>query len=282
MTPTLAKTPRTGPRFVTFPRVAYAAIHLGCLGVLWTGVTWRGLAICTGTYLFRVFWMGAGFHRYFAHRSFKTSRPMQFVFAVFAMSGMQRGPLWWAQTHRHHHQHTDRPDDLHSPKYQGFWYSHWGWFFEEKNRDIDKSKVADLARYPELVWLDKPAASALVTCSYALLLIGFFGWEGLVWGFCVSTIWLWHTVHWIQSFSHSFGGYRRFPTADASRNHWLLGVVSLGEFHNNHHAFPSSARQGFAWWEVDCVYQILRVMSWFGLIWDLRSFPDNAYANRNV
>ncbi|MGI8990684.1 MAG: acyl-CoA desaturase [Bryobacteraceae bacterium] len=271
-----ANVPLLRAKVTKLPVAGYALIHLACLGIVSTGVTWRGVSICMGSYWFRVFWMGAGFHRYFAHRTFKTSRPMQFVFAVLAMSGLQRGPLWWAQTHRYHHQHADRPDDLHSPRYQGFWYSHWGWFFAEENRRTHLSKIADLARFPELVWLNGAPAISLIAIGYALLLFALFGWDGLLWGFCVSTVCVWHTVHWIQSFSHSRGGYRRFDTGDSSRNHWLLGVVSLGEYHNNHHAFPSSARQGFAWWEIDCIYQALRIMSWFGLVWDVRSLPDAA------
>ena len=201
---------------------------------------------------------------------------MQSVFAVLAMTGLQRGPLWWAATHRFHHQHADLEDDLHSPRFQGFGYAHWGWFFDAKNRPTDLSKVPDLARYPELVFLDGALACTLVAAAYAGLLFWLFGWEGILWGFCVSTVFVWHTVHWIQSFSHSCGGYRRFRTRDDSRNHWLVGVLS-GEFHNNHHAFPSAARQGYTWWEFDGVYQLLQVMSWFGLVWDLKLIPEHAH-----
>ncbi|MBP3957868.1 acyl-CoA desaturase [Gemmata sp. G18] len=232
-----------------------------------------GVVVCAATYFVRMFLLSAAYHRYFAHRSYNTSRPVQFLLGLFGLLTMQNGPLWWAATHRNHHRHADTPDDLHSPRYHGFLYAHSLWFLDRKNRATDLSAVPDLAKYPELRWLNSRVSTNLAVAAYAAGLYALFGWTGFVWGFCVSTVLLLHTTHWIQSISHSAGGYRRFATPDESRNHWVLGVVSLGEWHNNHHHSPGSARQGWAWWEPDVTWAVLRVLSWFRLVWDVREFP---------
>ena len=251
----------------------YALMHLACFGVLWTGVTRTGLAVFAGSFVLRMFGLGVGYHRYFAHRAFKTSRAMQFVLALVGVLSMQRGPLWWAQTHRDHHRAADTPDDIHSPRYHGFLYSYSGWFSDRRHHTTDLARVGDLAAFPELVWLDDSRVYAVPMLLYALALYTAFGGEGLLWGIAVSTVMLWHVTHWIQSFSHSAGGYRRFESRDNSRNHWLVGVVSLGEYHNNHHAAPSSAMQGVVWWEIDVGYLVVRAMSAVGLVWDVRTHP---------
>lgn len=250
--------------------VPYLFLHLACLMILWTGVTWTGVAVCLGSFFLRVFGLGVGYHRYFAHKSFRTSRAMQFLLAVLGTLAIQRGVLWWAETHRHHHRCADTSEDIHSPAFHGFLYAHSGWFIDERNRQTNVSKVADLAKFPELVWIDDWKWYFLPILIYGVLLYLCFGWSGLVWGLAVSTVMLWHATHWIQSMSHSYGGYRRCPSADNSRNHWLLAFLTLGEYHNNHHYLPSVCRQGFAWWEIDIGYLCLKVMSWFGLVWDLR------------
>jgi len=255
--------------------IPYLSLHLACFALLLIGITWRGVAIFLGTYFVRAFGLGVGYHRYFAHRSFKTSRAFQFLLAVLGSLAIQRGVLWWAETHRYHHRHADTPEDLHSPRYQGFLYAHSGWFVDQKNRETNFSHVADLAKFPELVWLNDWKWYFVPVGIYTLLLFLFFGGEGLVWGLAISTVILWHTTHWIQSLSHSYGGYRRCPTSDNSRNHWLLGLLSLGEFHNNHHYAPSSSRQGFVWWEIDFGYYILKVLSWFRIVWDLKVPPQH-------
>ncbi len=252
----------------------YIGLHLACLGAFWTGVTWRDLVLCAVCYFSRMFGLMAGFHRYFSHRSFKTSRAVQFLLALLGTLGVQKGVLWWASTHRHHHRYSDTQHDLHSPIHKSFLYSHSGWFLDPNNRATDLSKVPDLARYPELVWLNR---WDLVPVVLFAALIGFvFGWSGLVWGFCISTVLVWHAIHAIGSFGHRFGGYRRFATTDNSRNKWFLALVLLGEgWHNNHHFYPSSARAGFVWWEYDVVYWILKGMERFGLVWDLRVPPEH-------
>lgn len=253
--------------------VSYAALHAGCLAVFVVPDPALGAGVCAGTYFARMFLLSAAYHRYFAHRSYRTSRPVQFVLGLLGLLTLQNGPLWWAATHRTHHRHADTPDDLHSPRYHGFFYAHSLWFLDRRNRATDLAAVPDLARYPELRWLDNRAVAIAAAVAYAAGLYAVFGWTGVVWGFCVSTVLLLHTTHWIQSVSHSAGGYRRFDTPDQSRNHWLIGVVSLGEWHNNHHHAPGAARQGCAWWEPDASWAVLWVLSRFRVVWGLRPMP---------
>lgn len=257
----------TYPNYLDY--LGYSAIHLGCLGVIWTGVSTRDLIVCAVSYFVRMFGVMVGFHRYFSHRSFKASRGMQFVLALLGTLGVQKGVLWWAAHHRFHHRYSDTEVDVHSPMHRNFLYSHCGWHLDVKNRGTDYTRVADLMKHREIVWLND--WDVIPQALYAVAIYLLFGWSGLVWGFFVSTILLWHAVHGIGSFGHRFGGYRRFITTDNSRNKWFLALVLLGEgWHNNHHFYPSSARQGFVWWEFDVGYYILKVLSWFGLVWDLR------------
>lgn len=254
--------------------VGYFGMHVACLGVFWTGVKWSDLALCFSLYLVRMFGLMAGYHRYFSHRSFKTSRAFQFLLGLLGTLGYQKGPLWWASHHRYHHRYSDTYLDYHSPVHRSFLYSHSGWFLDKSNRETKFDRVGDLARYPELVWLDK--WNLLPVLTLALLLLFFFGWSGFIWGFCINTILVWHAIHAIGSFGHRFGGYRRFATTDNSRNKWFIALALLGEgWHNNHHFYPSSARQGFIWWEIDIAYYVLKLMGWMGLIWDLRLPPEH-------
>lgn len=250
--------------------VLYGLVHLGALAAPFVELSWRALGILAVTYFVRMFGITAGYHRYFAHRSFKTSRAGAVVLALLGMLAMQRGALWWAETHRAHHRHTDTPEDIHSPHHRGFWYAHMGWFFDPRHRKTRFDGVADLAACPELVFLNGAPACLAVMALYGTLLVWLFGWTGFLWGVCLSTVCLWHTVHWIQSVSHTIGGYRNFDSPDHSRNHWLLGLVSLGEYHNNHHHRASSARQGYRWFEVDVAYWMLRGLAVLGLVWDVR------------
>jgi stearoyl-CoA desaturase (Delta-9 desaturase) len=258
--------------------VPYVLIHLACLGIVWTDISGAAISTCVASYVIRIVAVGASYHRYFAHRSFKTTRSMQFVLGLLGSLGMQGGPLWWANTHRLHHRFADTVDDIHSPHYQGFLYAHSGWFADRAYRRTDLGAVLDLARFPELVWLDR--WYLVMPAILAAAMFAVFGWAGVVWGVCVSSVLIWHTTHCIQSFGHRYGGSRRWPTRDDSRNHWVIAVLTLGEWHNNHHYCPASARQGFAWWEVDIVYALLRALSWTGLIWDLRTAPSSDLNSR--
>lgn len=243
----------------------YIAMHLACLGAFWTGVSRTDLVLCLVSYVVRMFGLVAGYHRYFSHKAFKATRGTQFALGLLGTLTGQKGVLWWAAHHRFHHRYSDTPRDVHSPVTRSFLYSHSGWFLDKNNRDTDYTLVTDLVKFPELVWLNK--WNTVIVTAYAAAIFVFFGWSGLVWGFFISTVLLWHAVHGIGSFGHRFGGYRRFATPDNSRNKWFLGLIMLGEgWHNNHHYFPASARQGMVWWEIDMTYYVLRLLHRLGRV----------------
>jgi stearoyl-CoA desaturase (delta-9 desaturase) len=264
--------------------VPFVAMHLACLGVLWVGVSATAIAVAAGLYAVRLFAITAFYHRYFSHRTFRASRPVQFAFALIGASCVQRGPLWWAAHHRHHHANADSPLDLHSPGVHGFWRSHVGWFLTRRAFGTDLSRVPDLARYPELRWLDRYDIAVPVALALALYGLGAFlqhvapslgtsGMQLVVWGFFVSTIVLFHVTVTINSLAHRFGS-RRFETRDDSRNNALLALLTFGEgWHNNHHFFPGTARQGFRWWEIDLTWYGLKLLASIGLVRDLKPVP---------
>ena len=263
---------------IIYPSTApFLLIHLAALGAIFTGVTAEALIMMVVLYVVRIFAIGAGYHRYFSHRSYSTSRWFQFVLAFLAQSSAQKSVLWWASKHRHHHQHSDTPEDTHSPRHKGFWFSHLGWIFTNRHRDPDFDKIQDLTKYPELRWLDEYELFPALILGVAAFLIG--GWPGLVVGFVWSTVGVYHATFAINSVAHVFGR-KRYVTGDDSRNNWLLAFFTMGEgWHNNHHAFQSSVRQGFRWWEIDPTYYILKALSWTGLIWDLKSPPKAVLRN---
>jgi stearoyl-CoA desaturase (delta-9 desaturase) len=254
--------------------IPFFAVHaLAVAGVLVLGFSWTGLALALGLYAVRMFWVTAGYHRYFSHRTFRTSRAMQLVFAVLAMTSVQKGVLWWAGHHRTHHKSSDLPGDVHSVKRNGFLWGHVGWILSKKYEATDLARVQDLARYPELRWLDRWFLVPPVALAVLLFAIG--GPWALVWGFFVSTTLLWHGTFTINSLSHVFGK-QRYQTGEDSKNNWLLALLTMGEgWHNNHHYFMSTANQGFFWWEIDMSYYVLRMFSWLGLVWDLRTPPKH-------
>jgi stearoyl-CoA desaturase (delta-9 desaturase) len=252
--------------------IGFLLVHLGCLAVVWTGVTWRATALASILYVLRIFAIGAGYHRYFAHRGFSTSRACQFALAFLAQTSAQRGILWWASKHRRHHQYSDTVDDVHSPVQRGLLYAHLGWIFVPRNDATDYSVVRDLTRYKELMWLDRhPYLPAALLASVAWLAAG---WPGLAIGFCWSTVAVWHATFCINSLAHVLG-QQRYVTGDHSRNNWLLALLTMGEgWHNNHHAYQASARQGFRWWEYDPTFYALRMLEWLGIVWDLHLPPQ--------
>lgn len=259
--------------------IPFALVHLGCLAAIWTGVTWQALAIGAALYWLRIFGIGAGYHRYFSHRAYKTGRVFQFILAFLAQSSAQNSVLWWAAKHRHHHLHSDTENDVHSAKLRGFFYSHVGWIFDRRHDGTDYVKVADFTGFPELMFLDRfelaPATLVAVLCFLAA------GWSGLVVGFLWSTVLVYHSTFCINSLAH-IHGKRRYVTGDGSRNNWLLAFFTMGEgWHNNHHAFQSSARQGFRWWEIDPTFYILKALSWTGLVWDLKAPPRELLRNEH-
>jgi stearoyl-CoA desaturase (delta-9 desaturase) len=257
--------------------IPFWGVHVAAVvGVLALGFSWEGLVLAIASYFFRMFFVTAGYHRYFSHRAFKTSRAFAFVLAFFAEASSQKGVAWWAAHHRVHHKHSDQPEDPHSAKLYGLLWSHLGWILSGAYEDHDERKVKDITRYPELRWLSRHWYVPPVAYAVGLFAIG--GWEWLVWGFFVSTTLLWHGTFTINSLTHVWGK-PRFPSGDASKNHWLLAILTMGEgWHNNHHYYQSSANQGFYFWEYDFSYYLLRVLALFGIVWDLRKPPAEVLA----
>ena len=255
----------------------FILVHLTALGAVFTGVTVQALVLAVVLYFVRIFAIGAGYHRYFAHRAYSTSRVFQFVLAFLAQSSAQKSVLWWAEKHRNHHLHSDTPLDTHSPRHKGFWFSHVGWMFTPRHDQFDPKRVGDLYKYPELRWLAEYELVPALVLGVLAFLIG--GWPGLIVGFVWSTVAVYHGTFAINSVAHVFGR-KRYVTGDDSRNNWMLAVFTMGEgWHNNHHAFQSSVRQGFRWWEWDPTYYLLKALSWTGLIWDLKAPPESVLRN---
>jgi stearoyl-CoA desaturase (delta-9 desaturase) len=254
--------------------IMFWAVHVAALaGVVYLGFSWQWAAAAVGIYFVRMIVVTGAYHRYFSHRSFKTSRWFQFLMALGAQTAAQRGVLWWASQHRHHHKHSDTQQDVHSPRLKGLWHSHVGWVVGTDQDETDLSLVGDLARYPELRFMDRTGINVLPTTLLALSFLLLGGLPALVWGYFVSTVLLWHGSFTINSLSHLFGK-RRYATSDDSRNNWLLAIVTTGEgWHNNHHHYMSSARQGFRWYEIDVTYYVIKLLSLVGLVWDVRQPP---------
>jgi stearoyl-CoA desaturase (delta-9 desaturase) len=262
--------------------------HLVCIGVIWTGVSWVAAAVCILLYLVRMFGITGGYHRYFCHHSYKTSRWFQFCLAWLGATSAQKGPLWWASHHRHHHQHSDTPEDPHSPVVQGIWWAHVGWIMSAQFLRTKWELIRDLAKFPELHFIDNyhiiPPATLAILCYLLGAYLGHYhpelgtsGMQMLIVGFFVSTVLLYHGTFAINSWAHTFGK-RRFNTTDQSKNSLFLALITLGEgWHNNHHRYPGSEPQGFYWWEIDISHYILVVLSWFGLVWDIRKPPQRIY-----
>ena len=258
-------------------KTVYWGIHASILLVLIVGAPWEALALCAVTFAVRMFALNAGYHRYFSHRSFRTSRAFQFLLAFVGAMAVQKGPLWWASVHRRHHRDTDRSGDPHSPR-EGFWHAHQGWIFESHWGATSLGEVRDFAKYPELVWLNQYHFVAPLLLAGLCFAIG--GFAGLVWGFSVSTVIQWHSTYAVNSLAHRFGS-RRYETGDDSRNLWWLALITLGEgWHNNHHHCMASARTGFLWWEVDLTWYALRGLSALGLVWGLREPSAAVLARR--
>ncbi|WP_251358403.1 acyl-CoA desaturase [Kangiella sp. TOML190] len=275
---------------IDWPRVIpFIFLHLACLSVIWVGVSSIAVIIFAISYLIRMFAITAFYHRYFSHKTFRVGRVTQFIFAFIGTTATQRGPLWWAAHHRHHHIHSDKDADLHSPA-QGFWKSHMFWFLNKKNFPTNLERVKDLARYRELVWLDRydiipPILFAALIFSVGIIVevyfpqLGASKWQILIWGYFISTVVLAHITFSINSVAHRWGT-KRFDTNDNSRNNWLLAILTLGEgWHNNHHRFPYSAKQGVYWWELDLSYYGLYLLKTFGLVHDLKA-PNAEQINK--
>ncbi len=265
---------------MTSQSIPFFAVHLACLAAFWLPFSWPLLGLCIGLYLVRMWAITAGFHRYFSHRSYKTSRVFQFILAFLGTTTVQKGVLWWAAHHRTHHRHSDHHGDLHSPGLHGFLWSHVGWILTTDHDETDYERIADFAKYPELVWLNRFHLVPGILLAVVLFALG--SWPALVWGFFISTVLTWHVTFSINSLTHMFGR-RRYVTQDDSRNSWILALLTLGEgWHNNHHYYKSSTRQGFFWWEIDISYYVLRLLAVLGIVWDLKEPPRHIVEGNRV
>lgn len=265
-----------------------ALMHLLALGVFFTGFSWVALGVCALAYAVRVFALTGGYHRYFSHNSFKTSRPFAFVLAFLGGTSAQLGALWWAAHHRHHHQVSDTPEDIHSPHIKGLFWSHIGWLLCRKYAKTELQRIPDFAKYPELRLLDRFHAIPPLLLGAGLFGLGWWlesaapglgtnRWQMLFWGFFLSTVLVYHATFCINSLTHMVGT-RRFNTNDKSRNSLLLALITFGEgWHNNHHRYPVAMRQGMYWWEIDITAYILKALSWVGIVWDIRPHPERIY-----
>ncbi len=274
--------------------IAFTIVHLIPLLAIWTGATLFDWIVCVALYFIRMFWITGGYHRYFAHKSYKTSRWFQFVIAFMAQTSAQKGALWWAAHHRHHHRHSDQPEDPHSMKLYGFWYSHVGWIIGPDYKKTDFKTIGDYAKYPELVWLNKyylvpPTALAIVVAlagawvngGSPLLMFTHHGMSTLIIGFFLSTVFTYHGTFSINSIMHKFGN-QRYDSGDESKNSLWLALLTLGEgWHNNHHYYEAASRAGFFWWEIDITYYILRTFKFFGLVWDMKEVPKHILHSKN-
>lgn len=286
-TPIAPELMRAEPDRVDWMRcIPFIVLHAGCFGILWVGASPFAVWMAVALYFVRMFAVTGIYHRYFSHKTYSTSRFGQFLLALWGATTVQRGALWWAYHHRHHHQHSDDPEDAHSPHVHGFLWSHIGWITSRRNFPTDYSKVKDLAKYPELVLLNRfdtviPILLAIGIYALGEVLARFApglqtnGAQLLVWGFFVSTTALFHGTSCINSMAHLMGN-RRFNTTDDSRNSFILALICLGEgWHNNHHRYQSCTRNGFYWWEIDLTYYGLKALSYTGLIWGLKPVPQS-------
>ncbi len=263
-------------------------MHLMALGVFFVPFSWAAVGVCAATYALRVFALTAGYHRYFSHNSFKTSRAFQFILAFLGGTSAQLGALWWAAHHRHHHQVSDTEKDIHSPHVQGVFWAHLGWLLCRKYAKTELDRIRDFARFPELRFLDRFHSLPPLLLGAGLYVLGdrlgardpasgITGWAFVFWGFFFSTMLVYHATFCINSLTHMIGT-RRFNTGDHSRNSLILALITFGEgWHNNHHRYPVATRQGLYWWEIDLSYYLLKVLSWLGVVWDLRGHPAKLY-----
>ena len=271
--------------------IPFAALHLMCFGVIWVGWSLVAVGVAAGLYAVHMFAITGFYHRYFSHRTYRTSRFMQFVFAVVGSSCVQRGPIWWAARHRHHHRHSDEEVDIHSPVRHGMYWSHFGWITSKRAYKYDAKAVPDLIKYPELRFIDRFDSLIPFLEAVALFSLGAFlgsrgwntsGWQMLIWGFFISTIVCAHCTFTINSLTHLWGT-KRYKSTDESRNNLALALITFGEgWHNNHHYYPGATRQGFYWWEIDMTFYGLWIMSKLGLIWDLNAVPEKVRASHHV
>jgi len=268
----------TGWWLVPVLLVCHALVMLPLLAPPSWQVLAASLVLCLVLINLRGFAFTAGFHRYFSHHSFKTSRPFAFLLGAFGSTGLRGGPLWWAAHHRNHHRVSDRAADIHRPV-DGIWHNYLGWLLVRENGTTVLHCMKDFAKHPEQVWLNRfwllPSLVLAALCAWAGWLMaglsGLYAFLGL--GFGLSTVLVFHGQSLLVVLAHRWGR-RRFDLADTSHNITGLHLLFMGEaWHNNHHHHPGSARMGFFPGELDAAYDMLRLLRLFGVVWDLRE-PD--------
>jgi stearoyl-CoA desaturase (delta-9 desaturase) len=252
--------------------VPFFGIHLAALaGALLVDFRPSLLVWMFLSYVIRMWAITAGYHRYFSHRSYDTSRVFQFLLGLLGTLALQKGPLWWAAHHRWHHQHGDEDVDIHSPMIRGLFWAHMGWILCDKYKDTEWSRIDDLAHYPELRLLNRFSTVPPIIAGAAVWI--FAGPAMFVWAGLVATVLEWHTLFIANSLCHMFG-WKRYPTSDNGRNNPFFALLLLGEgWHNNHHYYPGAARQGFFWWELDPTYYSIRFFQFLGLVRNVREVP---------
>ncbi len=265
--------------------VPFLALGAAVVSVWGWGITWVELSMLLGMYLLTALGITVGFHRLFTHRSFETNRVVQFILAVFGSMAVEGPLLQWVAVHRRHHQHSDHSGDPHSPHLEdrgfwglvrGAWHAHLGWIFSPDPpdlahyvKDLRQSRLLRMASDLFPVWV---AVGLLIPTAVGALLT--WSWQGalcgLIWG-GLARIFLVHHVTWsINSVCHLWGR-RPFRTGDQSRNNVVFGILGLGEgWHNNHHAFPTSARHGLRWWQIDISFEVIRLLALLRLAWNMR------------
>jgi stearoyl-CoA desaturase (Delta-9 desaturase) len=272
---------------IVIMKLRFLLLHVACLGVFFVPFSQSLLILTIIMFFAKTFGLEAGYHRYFAHKSFKTGRIFQFILALLGASGGYRGPLWWAAYHRYHHRYADTKNDIHSPSHTSFWYAHMGWFFNPSILETDLTKVKEFLKFPELILLNRLHYLCAFIQIGLLYCLGSFthimgphvtGLQCVIYGFFLSTVLGLHTTFAINSIAHQkgFGGYRRFNTDDMTRNNGWLAIPSMGgSWHNNHHRYAATARAGFYYWEIDLTYYILRILALVGIVWDIRAVPPD-------
>ena len=273
--------------------IPFIILHLSCFMIFFVGFSWTAFVVCMSLFAIRMFAITGFYHRYFSHKTFRTSRFVQCLFAMIGATAVQRGPLWWSAHHRGHHMHSDTTEDKHSPKEHGFIWSHMGWFLTKSNFVTNTKLIRELIRFPELRIIDRFDLLMPLALSISLWVIGYYleqyepslhtnGFQLFIWGFSVSTIMLYHATFLVNSVAHQWGK-KRYETKDTSRNNFLIAILTFGEgWHNNHHHYPGSARQGFYWWEIDLTYYVLKCLAMMGIIWDVRTVSENIRESKKI
>ncbi|MCC6574813.1 MAG: acyl-CoA desaturase [Planctomycetes bacterium] len=268
-------------RFNKFTSLPFTLLHVMPFFAILTGITAWDLLAFFILYYVRMTALTAGYHRYFAHRTYRMGRVMQFIVALVGGMAAQKGALWWAAHHRHHHKYSDQPEDIHSPVRRGFWWSHMMWILCSKYEPTREDLIPDLMKYPELRFINKhhlvpPVALGTIVFFVSFALGGWkTGWGTLFFAFFGSTVLLYHTTFFVNSLAHVFGS-RRYATNETSRNNLLIALLTGGEgWHNNHHHYMHSANQGFFWYEIDTSYYIIKAFSWIGLVSGVKGVPQH-------